>query len=83
MNWIKSRIDTEYKKHKKIDWSRIASLKIEAQIREAIKSLADEEEAMEIGIGEYDKFISVHSLCKRLGLRFFEDCSKDGEKNGR
>ncbi len=77
MNWIKERIDSEYKKHKDLDWSKIASKKIESQIRDAIKSLADEEDSVEIDIGEYDKFISVHYLCKRLGLDFFKKAVND------
>lgn len=28
MSWIKNRIDSEYKKHKDLDWSKIADIKI-------------------------------------------------------
>jgi len=30
--WIKNRIDTEYKKHGTLDWSKIAESKISSQI---------------------------------------------------
>ncbi len=36
--WIKNRIDSEYKKHKKLDWSKIAEQKILSNILELIKT---------------------------------------------
>ena len=48
--WIKNRIDTEYKKHKDLDWSRIAEAKIISQI----KFLIDEAPDIDY-VGEYLK----------------------------
>ena len=31
--WIKERIDAEYRKHKKLDWSKLAEAKIKSQIK--------------------------------------------------
>jgi len=28
MGWIKNKIDTEFKKHNKLDWSKLAEIKI-------------------------------------------------------
>jgi len=32
MGWIKKRIESEHRKHKKIDWSGIAEIKIKEEI---------------------------------------------------
>ena len=37
--WIKERIDTEYRKHKKLEWSKIAEQKILSQLKEMIDEL--------------------------------------------
>ncbi len=34
--WIKERIDAEHRKHKKLDWSKIAEQKILSQLGELI-----------------------------------------------
>lgn len=34
MSWIKERIDSEYRKHKELEWSKIAERKIIAKIME-------------------------------------------------
>jgi len=39
MGWIKNRIDAEYRKHKKLDWSELAEIKIKATINEKIDEL--------------------------------------------
>ena len=39
MGWIKNRIDEEYKKHKKLDWSKIAEAKIKSEINVLIDNL--------------------------------------------
>ncbi len=35
--WIKNRIDAEFRKHKKLDWSKIAEKKILSQLKEMEK----------------------------------------------
>ncbi len=41
MGWIKNRIDAEYKKHKKLDWSKLAEAKIKSNIKEMIDKIMD------------------------------------------
>lgn len=42
MGWIKNRIDSEFKKHKDLDWSRIAETKIISQINEIVDEKFEE-----------------------------------------
>ena len=37
MGWIKNRIDTEFKKHNRLNWSEIAEAKIKAQLKEMLR----------------------------------------------
>ena len=39
--WIKDRIDAEYKKHKDLDWSRLAEAKILSTLNDKVKELKD------------------------------------------
>ena len=43
MGWIKDRIDSEYRKHKKLDWSKIS----EAKINSYLLSVIDEKISIE------------------------------------
>lgn len=42
--WIRERIYSEYKKHKKtaLDWSKIAEAKIKGQIKEILREINDD-----------------------------------------
>lgn len=35
MGWIKDRIDAEYRKHKNLDWARLAEYKIIGSLKES------------------------------------------------
>ena len=39
--WIKERIDSEFRKHKKLDWSQIAESKIKSQIKDILDKSFD------------------------------------------
>ena len=50
MGWIKNRIDSEYKKHKSLDWSKIAETKIISSLKHLIDQAPDID-----SVGEYLK----------------------------
>lgn len=62
MGFIKNRIDVECKKHKKLDWSRIAEAKIISEIKFLIDETLEERSFKDGGLGVY--------FARRLKERF-------------
>jgi hypothetical protein len=68
MGWIKERIDAEYRKHKDLDWSKIAEAKIQSQIKDAVEKIIKKNQTCLIDVDdtECDTIKRIHKELLKL-----------------
>ena len=65
--WIKNRIDTEYKKHKDLDWSRLAEAKILSTLNDKVEKLKEEISKIDNSNTRYS-IIAIEKIDKIMGF---------------